>query len=530
MREAPPNLASIVFSEMLSRALRDAEPSTREAAPSPPAGLKRTPTFAHKPEVSVPLQHDLSQQHPPISAAERLRALADAAETGAIEFDVYGQGAALQAFEQQVAQLLGKEAGCFFATGTGAQHAALLALTPDVDRPTVLLHPTSHLVHLDCLRDGPMQDAQFENTAASNLALVTARKCGDVARVLSFDDVRRALAPDVKAAAATRPDVLVVELPMRMLGGATPSLDDLQKLSALCRASGVKLHLDGARLWEALPAYPALGSDISALAALFDSVYVSFYKGIGAMGCAMLTGDAKTIEAARRWQKRRGGDLFCRGPLALDCQLRLNGLLSPMPPPSRGGTGGNLALVQAACAAAATAAAPGITPERAALAGVFGARCERLRRYVQLASAEAAAALPEGRGDRPVVLFSPRVPQCGMVHGYVRGPPAARGTCAGLQACHDAAMAKSGVRLWGKLRGPGHASLPGEPAFDNPPEFLREHEWHYFEWSIGAANSDLPDEAVRAGWRAFLEEHAAWMERFAEDVKDTYLVDSCVVS
>ena len=513
---------------MLGRALRDASPSSRATGSSPPAGLKRTPTFAlaRKPEGSVPLQHDLSQQHPPVSAAERLRAMADAAETGSIAFDVYGQGAALQAFEQQVAQLLGKEAGCFFATGTGAQHAALLALAPDVAKPTVLLHPTSHLVHLDCLRDGPMQSTQFDDTAALNLVGFTARKCGEVARVLSFDDVRRALAPEI----TTCPDVLVVELPMRMLGGATPSLEDLRKLSALCRARGVKLHMDGARLWEALPAYPALGSDIAALAALFDSVYVSFYKGIGAMGCAMLTGDARTIEAARKWQKRRGGDLFCRGPLALDCQLRLNGLLSPTPPPSRGGAGGDLVLVQAACAAAAAAAAPGITPERAALAGVFGARCERLRRYVQIASAEAAAALPEGRGDRPVVLFSPRVPRCGMVHCYVRGPKGGTGTCAGLEACHEAAMAKSGVRLWGKLRGPGHASLPGEPAFDNPSELVREHEWHYFEWSLGAANSDLPDEAVRAGWRAFLEEHAAWQVRYAEDVRDTYLVDSCVVS
>ena len=84
-----------------------------------------------------------------------------------------------------------------------------------------------------------------------------------------------------------RPDVVVIELPQRMNGGSTMPWSDLQEVSSLCQRHGIKLHCDGARIWEVQPYY---GKDYSTIAALFDTIYVSFYKGIGAWNGAMMMG------------------------------------------------------------------------------------------------------------------------------------------------------------------------------------------------------------------------------------------------
>ena len=70
-----------------------------------------------------------------------------------------------------------------------------------------------------------------------------------------------------------------------MNGGQTIPLNELKRISSLCRDRGVKLHCDGARFWEIQPYY---NIPFSELAALFDSVYVSFYKGIGALAGSMV--------------------------------------------------------------------------------------------------------------------------------------------------------------------------------------------------------------------------------------------------
>jgi threonine aldolase len=85
-----------------------------------------------------------------------------------------------------------------------------------------------------------------------------------------------------------------------------PSWDDLKAQSAWARERNIAMHMDGARLWESAPYYQRSYAEI---AALFDTVYVSFYKGVGGIAGATLAGPADFIAEARVWQRRHGGNL-----------------------------------------------------------------------------------------------------------------------------------------------------------------------------------------------------------------------------
>ena len=91
-------------------------------------------------------------------------------------------------------------------------------------------------------------------------------------------------------AVGSAPAVIVLEVPTRELGCIVPTWEELLAMRALADAYGVPMHLDGARLWEAAPYYAEGGHTIADVCAMFDSVYVSFYKGLGALSGAMLLG------------------------------------------------------------------------------------------------------------------------------------------------------------------------------------------------------------------------------------------------
>ena len=116
-----------------------------------------------------------------------------------------------------------------------------------------------------------------------------------------------------------------IELPLRDAGYLLPTWDDLVAFSERARERGVPLHLDGARLWESQPFYGRPHAEIAALA---DSVYVSFYKGLGGMAGAALAGPADLVAQARRWRTRHGGTLFTLLPYAVAAR---HGLATRLP-------------------------------------------------------------------------------------------------------------------------------------------------------------------------------------------------------
>ena len=107
--------------------------------------------------------------------------------------------------------------------------------------------------------------------------------------------------------------VLLLELPQREIGGQLPDWDDLVAQTELARSHGTALHLDGARLLESLPHY---GRSAAEVAELFDSVYLSLYKGLGGLAGCVLAGDEQLVAEAKEWRLRHGGSLFAMWPYA----------------------------------------------------------------------------------------------------------------------------------------------------------------------------------------------------------------------
>jgi threonine aldolase len=207
------------------------------------------------------------------------------------DVDLYGAGPRLNAFEARIAALLGKDAAVFMPSGTMAQQIALRMVADRDGLRTFAAHPTNHLTLHE--RDGI--------TRLHGLHLVP---LATPVTPVTLADLQHLAEP-----VAT----LLIELPQRELGGLLPSWDELVAMTEYARERGWHVHLDGARLWESGPYY---GRSYAEIASLFDSVYVSFYKGIGAIAGAMLCGSQPLIGEARIWQRRHGGNLMALYPYA----------------------------------------------------------------------------------------------------------------------------------------------------------------------------------------------------------------------
>jgi threonine aldolase len=120
---------------------------------------------------------------------------------------------------------------------------------------------------------------------------------------------------------------VLIELPLRDAGCLLPSWDELNDLSEAARELGVPLHADGARIWESQPYW---GKPLSEVAALVDSIYVSFYKGLEALAGAALAGPEDVIADARIWRRRMGGTLFHLTPYAVSALAGLKERLPKM--------------------------------------------------------------------------------------------------------------------------------------------------------------------------------------------------------
>ncbi|HJD84245.1 beta-eliminating lyase-related protein [Kitasatospora aureofaciens] len=238
----------------------------------------------------------------PLTIHERLTALTAAVEPD-VRPDFYGDGGPVGELEERTAALLGTEDAVLFPTGTMAQQVALRYHAERAGNRAVALHPLSHIERHE-------RHAHTQLTGLRGLWPTTEQ---------------RQPTPEELRALGEPFGTLVVELPLRDPGYILPTWDELTELTAAARESGARVHFDGARLWNTTAHF---GKRLDEIAALADSVYVSFYKDLGGISGAALAGTTALTAYARTWRHRYGGQLYQQWPAALSA---LSGLDTELP-------------------------------------------------------------------------------------------------------------------------------------------------------------------------------------------------------
>jgi threonine aldolase len=220
------------------------------------------------------------------------RAMAEAA----LGDDVFGEDPTVNRLEEYVAELLGKEAAIYAPSGTMTNQIGLFVNTGRGEE--VLLHEGAHVF-------------VFEAGAPALLSGVQVRTLPGEGGRISPETLRSAVRPENVHFPRSR--LLCLENTHNTAGGRVYPLEDFAAVAAEARELGIKVHLDGARLFNA---QAATGDPAREWCQHADTVSVCSSKGLGAPVGSLLAGDEETIAEARRARKAFGGGMRQAGVIA----------------------------------------------------------------------------------------------------------------------------------------------------------------------------------------------------------------------
>ncbi len=211
--------------------------------------------------------------------------------------DVYGEDPTVRELEQYSAELMGKEAGLFNPSGTMSNLIAFLSLTNPGD--AVILAEQAHTIHYEV--GGITRIANIlPLTVPGMLGKITEEDI--LARYNSGKDLHRA------------PTTLVsIENTVNRGGGAYYDYEEVSRIGRVCRQLGMKLHCDGARIFNASI---ACNIEPKYLAEPCDLINFCLSKGLGAPAGSVLCGSRELIQCARKFRKLLGGGMRQAGILA----------------------------------------------------------------------------------------------------------------------------------------------------------------------------------------------------------------------
>ncbi|CAN2237093.1 GLY1 Threonine aldolase [actinobacterium SCGC AAA044-D11] len=234
-------------------------------------------------------------------SAEMIEAMA-AAEVGD---DVYGDDPTVNALENRVAEMFGKEAALFAPTGSLTNQLAIRSLVKPGEE--LLTELTSHIV-------------RAELGAGAAFSGITTRTWEGVRGSFKASEVMRIAAPDAGPYLVST-KAIAIENTHNFGGGYVQSFDEIKELRKASSAAGMKMHLDGARIWNA---HIASGISFKDFGSQFDTISICFSKGLGApIGSAVLS-TAERIAESRIWRKRYGGGMRQIGFLAAAANFALD--------------------------------------------------------------------------------------------------------------------------------------------------------------------------------------------------------------
>ncbi len=210
--------------------------------------------------------------------------------------DVFAEDPTVNLLQQNVAALLGKPAALFVPSGVMSNQLAIKVHTQPGDE--VIVEKESHIFN-------------YETAAPSILSNV------QLHLILGERGILRAsqLAPAVRPSAYYMPrtTLICLENTHNRAGGTIYPIEEIKKIRDFAKALGIRMHLDGARLWNASV---ATGIPPMEYARYFDSISVCFSKGLGAPVGSALVGAEEMIQRARRFRKILGGGMRQAGIVA----------------------------------------------------------------------------------------------------------------------------------------------------------------------------------------------------------------------
>jgi threonine aldolase len=210
--------------------------------------------------------------------------------------DVFGEDPTIRDLERRTAEVLGKEAALFVPSGTMANQIAIGVHARPGDE--LICSTTSHVY-------------VWEAGGIARLWGVTPRTLPGDGGLLRLADLEGLLRPD--DAHYTRSRLVALENTHNRGGGRVHPFEEMAAISGWARAAGLAIHMDGARLWNAVV---ASGRPAAEWASLFDTVSVCFSKGLGAPVGSALAGTSETIRRAHRLRKLLGGGMRQAGVIA----------------------------------------------------------------------------------------------------------------------------------------------------------------------------------------------------------------------
>ena len=224
---------------------------------------------------------------------EEMRRVMSTAEVGD---DVYGEDPTINRLQEKLAGMLEKEAGLFMASGTMSNHVGIKSHTAHGQE--VICHRWGHVFN-------------FEGGAGPAMSGVGFNPIDGEHGVITAEQVEAAIRPTAIHYPQTA--LIAIENTHNKAGGTIFPLEEIRRIRNVADAHGVPMHLDGARLFNAVV---ASGISAAQWAEPFDSVSICLSKGLGAPVGSVLLGSSEFIERARRVRKRFGGAMRQAGVLA----------------------------------------------------------------------------------------------------------------------------------------------------------------------------------------------------------------------
>lgn len=218
--------------------------------------------------------------------------------------DVFGEDSAINELQEKCAKLTGKEKALFVPTGVMGNQLAIKAHTVQGDE--VIVESESHILNYETAAPAVISNVQLLQLKGEN-------------GILDVETIRSHVRSNEYYFPKTR--LICLENTHNRAGGVILPIKTIKAISTYAREYGIKMHLDGARIFNAMA---ETGISLKDYSYHFDTISFCFSKGLGCPIGSILCGDAETIDLAHKWRKILGGGMRQAGILGAAAIYALN--------------------------------------------------------------------------------------------------------------------------------------------------------------------------------------------------------------